>query len=82
MAPTLAIRKQMELEKVNTVNEKNQNKRINTMRRYIFLFAMLSLFVVGCSEESSVLAPVNNVNTNEPNWIALPQAEGYACKQT
>ena len=46
------------------------------MRRYIFLFAMLSLFVIGCSEESSVLAPVNNVNANEPNWIALPQAAG------
>ncbi len=46
------------------------------MRRYIFLFAMLSLFVIGCSEQSSVVAPVNNVNANEPNWIALPQAEG------
>lgn len=66
----------MELEKVNTMNKKNQNKRSSTMRRYIFLFAMLSLFVIGCSEESSVFAPVNNVNTNEPNWIALPQAEG------
>ncbi len=45
------------------------------MRRYIFLFAMLSLFVIGCSEQSSVLAPVNNVNTNEPNWVSLPSQE-------
>ncbi len=51
------------------------------MRRYIFLFAMLSLFVIGCSEQSSVIAPVNNVNANEPNWIALPQAEGMQSRQ-
>jgi hypothetical protein len=55
--------------------EKTNKGRI-TMRRSIYLFAMLSLFVIGCSEQSSVLAPVNNVNTTEPNWIALPQAEG------
>ena len=48
--------------------EKTNKGRI-TMRRSIVLFAMLSLFVIGCSEQSSVLAPVNNVNTNEPNWI-------------
>jgi hypothetical protein len=48
------------------------NKRSNTMRRSIYLFAMLTLFVIGCSEQSSVLAPVNNVSSNEPNWITLP----------
>ena len=42
------------------------------MRRYIFLYAMLSLFVVGCSEESSVLSPVGDTSFSEPNWIALP----------
>jgi hypothetical protein len=62
----------MEFEKVNTMNKKNQNKRSNTMRRSIYLFTLLTLFVIGCSEESSVLAPVNNVSTNEPNWITLP----------
>ena len=55
--------------------EKTNKGRI-TMRRSIYLFALLTLFVVGCSEQSSVIAPVNNVNTNEPNWIALPKAEG------
>ena len=59
------------------LNKKEKtNKGRNTMRRSIVLFAMLSLFVIGCSEQSSVIAPDNNVNTNEPNWIALPQAEG------
>ncbi len=46
------------------------------MRRYIYLFTALTLFVIGCSEESNMLSPVNNVNTNvktpEPNWIMLP----------
>ena len=46
--------------------ELNKKEKINkgriTMRRSIYLFAMLSLFVVGCSEQSSVLAPVNNAN--------------------
>lgn len=68
----------MEFEKVNTMNKKNQNKRSSTMRRYIFLFAMLTLFVVGCSEQSSVLAPVNNVNTNEPNWIVFLSSNDLA----
>ena len=62
----------MELEKVNTMNEKNTNKRNNTMRRYIFLFSVMILFVIGCSEESNILSPANDVNTNEPNWISLP----------
>jgi len=76
VALTLAISKQMELEKPNTMKEKNKNKRNNTMKRYIYLFALLTLLVIGCSEQSSVLSPNNNVNTNEPNWMALPKAEG------
>jgi len=55
---------------------KRNNEGNKTMRRYIYLFTLLTLFVVGCSEQSSVLAPVNNVNTNEPNWISLPQSDG------
>lgn len=62
----------MELEKPNTMKEKNKNKRSNTLKRYIYLFALLTLLVVGCSEQSSVLSPNNNVNTNESNWISLP----------
>ncbi len=55
---------------------KEKNIRRSTMRRYIYLFTALTLFVVGCSEESNMLSPVNNVNTlyntQEPNWITLP----------
>jgi hypothetical protein len=81
VALALAISKQMEIEKVNTMNKKNQNKRSNTMRRSIYLFALLTLFVVGCSEESSVLSPVNDVSISEPNWIALPQAVGMQAEK-
>jgi hypothetical protein len=45
------------------------------------LFSALALFVIGCSQESSVLAPVNT-NTTEPNWIALPKADGMEVNQT
>ena len=42
------------------------------MKKYMIVIAMLSLVVVGCSEQSSVLAPVNETTITEPNWIALP----------
>ena len=50
------------------------------MRRYIYLFAMLSLFVIGC-QENSILQPYDENSNNvsgtllkpgEPNWIELP----------
>ena len=51
------------------------------MKKYISIIALLSLFVIGCSEQTSINSPVNNVSTNEPNWIALPQAEGMQVNQ-
>ena len=44
------------------------------MKKYISIIAVLSLFVIGCSEQMSVNSPVNT-NTAEPNWIALPDKE-------
>ena len=46
------------------------------MKKYLSIIVLLSLFVIGCSEQTSINSPVNNVSTNEPNWIALPQAKG------
>ncbi|NWF90178.1 MAG: hypothetical protein HXY50_12050 [Ignavibacteriaceae bacterium] len=46
------------------------------MKKYISIIAVLSLFVIGCSEQSSINSPVDNVNTAEPNWITLPQPDG------
>lgn len=55
--------------------EKTIKSRI-TVRCSKYLFALLTLFALGCSEQSNVLAPITNLSLKEPNWIALPQAEG------
>ena len=47
------------------------------MKKYLSIIVLLSLFVIGCSEQFNVNEPVmSSNNTNEPNWVALPQAEG------
>ena len=45
------------------------------MKKYIYLFAILSLVILGCSEQSSILAPDTEVANNQLNWIALPQSQ-------
>jgi hypothetical protein len=40
-----------------------------------FLFLTL-LLILGCNNESELTSPVENNTMQEPNWIALPQAEG------
>jgi len=42
------------------------------MKKYMIVIAMLLLLVIGCSEQSSVLAPISENTSTEPNWIALP----------
>lgn len=39
------------------------------MKKYIYFLALLLIFVLGCSEHSSIVAPTQNAD-NEPNWIA------------
>ena len=51
------------------------------MKKYLSIIVLLSLFVIGCSEQMSVNSPVNT-NTSEPNWIALPSAEGMQMNKT
>ena len=46
------------------------------MKKILSVAAVLMVLFVGCSEQMSVNSPVGKVNTEEPNWIALPQAEG------
>ena len=48
------------------------------MKKYISIIVLLSLFVIGCSEQTSINAPSTNVNTTEPNWIALPAPQGIS----
>ncbi len=46
------------------------------MKKLISTIAMLLLFAVGCTDQTSITSPEQSVQTQEPNWIALPQAEG------
>jgi hypothetical protein len=63
-------------------------KKETTMRLFSYFVALiasitfLSIVLTGCSDQSNLTAPVNNVNKNEPNWIALPQAEGMQINKT
>ncbi|MGE5795209.1 MAG: hypothetical protein ACM34N_00415 [Ignavibacteria bacterium] len=38
------------------------------MKKYIYSLALLLIFVLGCSEHSSIVAP-SQTTDNEPNWI-------------
>jgi hypothetical protein len=48
------------------------------MKKYISIIVLLSLFMIGCSEQSSINSPVNKVNTSEPNWIAFVSSNDLA----
>jgi hypothetical protein len=51
------------------------------MKKYISIIVLLSLFVIGCSEQASINSPANNAKTTEPNWIVLPKTEGMEINQ-
>ncbi len=38
------------------------------MKKYIYFLMLLGLFLVGCSEHSNIVAPIES-SDNEPNWI-------------
>ena len=46
------------------------------MKKYISIIVLVSLFVIGCSEQTSINSPVNDLNINEPSWISLPSSNG------
>ncbi|MGA9294475.1 MAG: hypothetical protein WBV81_17940 [Ignavibacteriaceae bacterium] len=56
------------------------------MYKYLAIILVLTLFAVGCTDESNMITPVdNNVSNSEvvssPNWISLPPAENQALKK-
>ena len=52
------------------------------MKKYISIAVLLAVFLIGCSEKASINEPIVNSNpTSEPNWIALPQANGMQVNQ-
>ena len=50
-------------------------KKDKKMKKYISIIVLLSLFVIGCSEQTSITSAENKVPTQEPNWISLPNGE-------
>lgn len=58
------------------------NKKETTMRLFSCVVALiasltfLTIVLTGCSDQSNLTSPINNVKTNEPNWISLPKADG------
>ena len=56
------------------------------MRTYLYFLLLLALVVVGCTEESNILTPVNSQNnieviSNEPNWIVSYDAKNQPLKK-
>jgi len=56
------------------------------MYKFISILILLALLVIGCTDKSNMLSPVDNTtNNNEivgnPNWITLPSAENQALKK-
>ena len=56
------------------------------MYKYLSIIAILLVFVVGCTDESNMLSPVDStINNNEvvsnPNWITLPADVNQALKK-
>ncbi len=56
------------------------------MCKYLSIIAILVVFVVGCTDESNMLSPVDStINNNEvvsnPNWITLPADVNQALKK-
>ena len=45
------------------------------MKKHLLIFALIGLFFYGCTSESDITSPEQSINP-EPNWIALPKAEG------
>ena len=46
------------------------------MKKLLILSIFSVLFFFGCNQESEITSPEQSVQTQEPNWIALPTSEG------
>jgi hypothetical protein len=56
------------------------------MIKYLTILTILALFVIGCTDDSNVVSPVdstinNNDLVNNPNWITLPPSTETALKK-
>ena len=46
------------------------------MKKFVTTFTLLLMFTVGCTDQTNITSPEQSVQTQEPNWIALPTSEG------
>jgi hypothetical protein len=66
----------MDIKKTNLSNKKKEE----TMKKFMSLIVLLSLFVIGCSEQLSINSPVNT-STSEPEWLPLPEQAGLGVEK-
>jgi len=57
------------------------NNKDKTMSKYIYIIIFFLGFIFGCGKESDLVAPVDSVKGNEPNWIAIPSAESKSLQK-
>jgi hypothetical protein len=65
------------------LENKNIHQQIKNskMSKYIYILIFFLGFVIGCSKESDLVAPVDSAKGNEPNWIAIPSAEDQSLQK-
>jgi hypothetical protein len=51
------------------------------MKKLTSTIAMLLLLAFGCTDQTNITSPEQSVQTQEPNWIALPQGTGLQVNQ-
>jgi hypothetical protein len=56
------------------------------MSKYLSILIFLALLVVGCTDNSNLMSPIDNAGNNSdilsnPNWITLPQSTETALKK-
>jgi hypothetical protein len=52
------------------------------MKNLIITLAIFLLFAVGCTDQTNINSPEQSIQTQEPNWLTLPQADGLGIEQT
>jgi len=79
-------KKKVRIKMKSQLLNKSINKGSKKMYKYIYLLMLLAIFVVGCSQESNILSPVDVASNqiasvDEPNWIVLPSADNLTLKK-
>lgn len=52
------------------------------MKRIISTFAILLVLAFGCTDQINITSPEQPAQIQNPNWIALPQQDGFGIEQS